>query len=66
MKYEEEYDTTDPDKSRPVMVKVESMDEMWTYMWNNGAEEFFTEALFGEDALDRGITPPPPPSEVKK
>jgi len=66
VKYEEQYDAMDPDKSRPTMMKVESMDDMWTFMWNNGAEEFFTVALFGEDALERGITPPSPPSEAKK
>ena len=66
MKYEEQYDTMDPEKSRPTMMKVESMDDMWTFMWNNGAEKFFTVALFGEDALERGITPPSPPSEAKK
>jgi len=66
VKYEEQYDTMDPDKSRPTMTKVESMDDMWTFMWNHGAEEFFTVALFGEDALERGITPPSPPSKAKK
>lgn len=66
VKLREQYAKTEPDKSRPTMTKVEDMDEMWNYIWNHGAEKFITLALFGEDALSKGYSPPPPPSEVKK
>ena len=66
MKLEEQYTTRDPETSRPMMMKVEEMDDMWSYMWNHGAEEFFTLALFGQDAVNKGISPPPPPSAAKK
>jgi hypothetical protein len=47
------------------MIKVEDMDAMWTYMWNTGAQEFFTLALFGEDAFEKGISPSSRPSDAK-
>lgn len=65
MRYEEQYSSTSSDTSRPSMIKVEDMDAMWTYMWNTGAQDFFTLALFGEDALEKGISPPSRPSDTK-
>ena len=65
MRYEEQYSATSSDTSRPSMIKVEDMDAMWTYMWNTGAQEFFTLALFGEDAFEKGISPSSRPSDAK-